>query len=605
VAKGVFNMIIQQYSVNQQPIQTLLTWALSGEIAIPEIQRPFVWDASKVRDLMDSLYHGYPIGYLITWQNPNVKLKNGSIASGKRILIDGQQRVTALMVALLKQEVINKDYRKRRIKIAFHPIERKFEVYNPAIEKDKTWIPDIADIFDPKFRMIKTVKDYCERNNYENEDEINDRLDFLRGIINNPIGMIDLDSNLDIETVTEIFIRINSAGIVLSQADFAMSKIAVNESYGGNTLRKAIDYFCHLAIAPDFHEQLKEIDQEFVNTDYFVKMSWLRNENDDLYDPSYTDMLRVAFTSEFQRGRLQNLVALLSGRNFETRTYEESIVEESFSKLRSGILNYMNETHFKQLVMIFRSAGFVERSMIRSQNAINFAYILYLTMKKQKEKPAVIESLVRKWFVLSILTSRYSASPESQFDFDIRRIQESGAQVYIKNVINAELSDAFWNFGLPQQMDTSVASSPSFNVFLAAQVKMVDKGFLSRDITVSDLVTHKGDIHHIFPRAYLKKFGLQRGRYNQIANYVITQSEINIAIRDKSPSQYMKEVFDQCNGGGLKYGGITSKQDLLENMKMNCIPEGIEEMKIDEYDLFLNKRRELMAQKIKTYFQSL
>jgi len=598
-------MIIQQYSVNQQPIQTLLTWALSGEIAIPEIQRPFVWDASKVRDLMDSLYHGYPIGYLITWQNPNVKLKNGSIASGKRILIDGQQRVTALMVALLKQEVINKDYRKRRIKIAFHPIERKFEVYNPAIEKDKTWIPDIADIFDPKFRMIKTVKDYCERNNYENEDEINDRLDFLRGIINNPIGMIDLDSNLDIETVTEIFIRINSAGIVLSQADFAMSKIAVNESYGGNTLRKAIDYFCHLAIAPDFHEQLKEIDQEFVNTDYFVKMSWLRNENDDLYDPSYTDMLRVAFTSEFQRGRLQNLVALLSGRNFETRTYEESIVEESFSKLRSGILNYMNETHFKQLVMILRSAGFVERSMIRSQNAINFAYILYLTMKKQKEKPAVIESLVRKWFVLSILTSRYSASPESQFDFDIRRIQESGAQVYIKNVINAELSDAFWNFGLPQQMDTSVASSPSFNVFLAAQVKMVDKGFLSRDITVSDLVTHKGDIHHIFPRAYLKKFGLQRGRYNQIANYVITQSEINIAIRDKSPSQYMKEVFDQCNGGGLKYGGITSKQDLLENMKMNCIPEGIEEMKIDEYDLFLNKRRELMAQKIKTYFQSL
>jgi len=423
-------MIIQQYSVNQQPIQTLLTWALSGEIAIPEIQRPFVWDASKVRDLMDSLYHGYPIGYLITWQNPNVKLKNGSIASGKRILIDGQQRVTALMVALLKQEVINKDYRKRRIKIAFHPIERKFEVYNPAIEKDKTWIPDIADIFDPKFRMIKTVKDYCERNNYENEDEINDRLDFLRGIINNPIGMIDLDSNLDIETVTEIFIRINSAGIVLSQADFAMSKIAVNESYGGNTLRKAIDYFCHLAIAPDFHEQLKEIDQEFVNTDYFVKMSWLRNENDDLYDPSYTDMLRVAFTSEFQRGRLQNLVALLSGRNFETRTYEESIVEESFSKLRSGILNYMNETHFKQLVMILRSAGFVERSMIRSQNAINFAYILYLTMKKQKEKPAVIESLVRKWFVLSILTSRYSASPESQFDFDIRRIQESGAQVY-------------------------------------------------------------------------------------------------------------------------------------------------------------------------------
>jgi len=598
-------MIIQQYSVNQQPILTLLTWALSGEIAIPEIQRPFVWDASKVRDLMDSLYHGYPIGYLITWRNPNVKLKNGSIASGKRILIDGQQRVTALMVALLKQDVIDKDYRKKRIKIAFQPLERRFEVYNPAIEKDKTWIPDIADIFDPKFRLHKTIGDYLARNDHINEDELYGSLDTLKGIINNPIGMIDLDANLDIETVTEIFIRINSAGIVLSQADFAMSKIAVNESYGGNTLRKAIDYFCHLAISPDFYEQLKEIDQEFVKTDYFMRMSWLRNENDDLYDPSYTDMLRVAFTSEFQRGRLQNLVALLSGRNFETRTYEESIAEESFAKLRTGILNYINENHFKQLVMILRSAGFADRSMIRSQNAINFAYTLYLTMRKQKENPALIESLVRKWFVLSILTSRYSGSPESQFDVDIRRIQESGAQSFIENVINAELSDAFWNFGLPQQMDTSVASSPSFNVFLAAQVKMLDKGFLSRDITVNDLVTHKGDIHHIFPRAYLKKFGLQRGRYNQIANYVMTQSEINIAISDKPPSQYIKEVFEQCNGGGLKYGGITSKDELVNNLKMSCIPEGIMEMGIDEYDLFLSKRRELMAQKIKAYFQSL
>jgi hypothetical protein len=217
----------------------------------------------------------------------------------------------------------------------------------------------------------------------------------------------------------------------------------------------------------------------------------------------------------------------------------------------------------------------------------------------------VIESLVRKWFVLSILTSRYSASPESQFDLDIRNIHDLGATTYIHNVINAELSDAFWNFGLPQQMNTSVASSPSFNVFLAAQVKLQDKGFLSRDITVHDLIMHKGDVHHIFPREYLKKFGLQRGRYNQIANYAITQSEINIAIGAKSPSQYFKELFDQCNGGGLKYGGITDKAELLENLKMNCIPEGIEKMQVDDYDSFLTGRRELMAQKIKTYFQSL
>jgi len=598
-------MIIQQYSVNQHPIQTLLTWVQSGEIAIPEIQRPFVWNAAKVRDLMDSLYRGYPIGYLIAWRNPNVKLKDGTISAGKRILIDGQQRVTALMAALLGEQVINKSYRKGRITIAFHPVERKFEVSNPAIKKDKTWIPDIAEVFAPDFKILQAVDDYCQRNELKNKDEIHESIESLKGIVNNPIGLIELNSNLDIETVTEIFIRINSAGVVLGQADFAMSKIAVNESYGGNKLRKAIDYFCHLAVAPEFYEQLVEIDKDFSQTEYFKKMVWLKNENDDLYDPSYTDMLRVAFTSEFKRGRLQDLVALLSGRNFETREYEESIAEESFKLLRLGVMDFMNENHFKKFVMILRSAGFVDSSMIRSQNAINFAYILYLTLREQKMHQAKIGSLVRKWFVLSVLTSRYSGSPESQFDFDIRQVHDLGAEVYIQNVINAELSDAFWEFGVPQQMNTSVASSPSFNVFLAAQVKMQDKGLLSKDITVHDLIVHKGDVHHIFPREYLKKFGFNRGRYNQIANYTMTQSEINIAIGAKPPARYFKEILDQCNGSGLKYGGITSKKDLYANLKMNCIPKSIFDMDVDDYERFLEKRRNLMAQKMKNYFSKL
>ncbi len=597
-------MVIQQYSVNQHPIQTLLTWVQTQAVAIPEIQRPFVWDATKVRDLLDSLYQGYPIGYLIAWQNPNVKLKDGTNSVGKRILIDGQQRVTALMAALLGQKVVTKDYRRIRIAIAFHPLEKRFEVTNPAIRKDRSWIPDVSAIFRPDFKLMQTVKSYCESNSIENEDEIFESLESLKGIVNNPIGLIELNSNLDIETVTEIFIRINSAGSVLSQADFAMSKISVNEAYGGNNLRKAIDYFCHLAIAPEFYQQLQEVDEDFTRTDYFSRMSWLKSENDDLYDPSYTDMLRVAFTSKFKRGRLQDLVALLSGRNFETREFEEEISERSFNLLKTGVMDFMNENNFKKFIMILRSAGFIDSSMIRSQNSINFAYIMYLTLREMNCDQAEIESLVRKWFVLSILTSRYSGSPESTFDYDIRRIHENGKS-YIQSVFSAELSDAFWEVGLPQQMNTSVASSPSFNVYLAAQVKLKDKGFLSRDICVEDLVSLKGDVHHIFPREYLKKRGFTKGKYNQIANYAMTQSEINIAISSKPPSQYLTEALDQCNGGGLKYGGITRKDEMLENWKMNCIPENIVNMTIDDYEEFLEERRYLMAQKIKMYFSVL
>ena len=113
-----------------------------------------------------------------------------------------------------------------------------------------------------------------------------------------------------------------------------MSKIAANESYGGNLLRKAIDYFCHLAVAPEILGHIEKGDKAFAESEFLPKMRWLKDVNDDIYDPTYTDMLRVAFTSEFRRGKLQDLVALLSGRNFETKQYEEVIAEESFARLK-------------------------------------------------------------------------------------------------------------------------------------------------------------------------------------------------------------------------------------------------------------------------------
>jgi len=598
-------MLIQKFSVNHHPIQTILTWISSNEIAVPEIQRPFIWNAIKVRDLIDSLYNGYPIGYLIVWQNPHVKLKDGSSSIGKRILIDGQQRVKALMAAILGKELINSDYQKKRITIAFNPIESKFEVLNTTIQKDKRWISDISKVFSPEYKILNAVDEYCSYNNDVKKEDILESIDSLKSIINIPIGLIDLNSDLDIEEVTEIFIRINSSGIVLNQADFAMSKIAVDEKYGGNILRKAIDYFCHLAKKPEFYSQLVELDKEFTETDYFKKMIWLKDEKDDLYDPSYTDMLRVSFTTKFKRGKLQDLVALISGRDFETRQYKEEIVEESFNKLKEGILEFMNENNFKKFVMIIKSAGFIENFMIRSQNAIDFTYILYLTLRDKNIPQAKIESLVRKWLVLSILKGRYSASPESQFDIDIRRLNELDPEQYIQSVIEAELPDSFWDVSLPQQMDTPVAFSPEFYVFLAAQVKMDDKGFLSRDIKVQDLISLKGDVHHIFPKDYLKKFGYERNMYNQIANYAIAQSEINIAIGNKAPKDYFRELLKQYETGILKYGAINNIDELYNNLEAHCIPKSIFDSLAENYEDFLKERRKLMAQKIKTYFKML
>lgn len=593
------------YSVNQFPVSIILSWVISNEIAIPEIQRPFVWNSIKVRDFIDSLYRGYPVGYLIVWRNPNVRLKDGSISAGKKILIDGQQRVSALMAALLGREIVDKDYRKKRIYIAFHPEKEIFDVTDASIRRDRSWIPDIAEIFSPNFRMLHLLKDYCAQNEGVDEDFIHDRIESLQGIVNNSIGLIELNSDLSIDAVTDIFIRINSQGVELNQADFAMSKIASDEVHNGNILRKAIDYFCHLAVDPSFYNQLREVDQEFVQTEYFNKMAWLKDEIDDLYDPSYSDMLRTVFTYEFKRGKLQDLVALLSGRNFETQTYEESIVEDSFRKLDEGIKTFINENNFKKFLLILRSAGFISSSLITSQNLVNFTYALYLTLKEASINPAKIESLVRKWFVFSALTGRYSESPETRFDYDIRNITQGNPEEYIQRAIEAELAENFWELSLPQQMNTSSANSPYFNVFLAAQVKNNDKGFLSKDILVKDLIELKGDVHHVFPKEYLKQHGYNRGIYNQIANYVMVQNEINIEISSKPPSLYLKEILEQCRSGQLKYGGIDSEEELMKNLESHCIPTEIFDMDYSNYNEFLEKRRRLMAKKIQTYFSQL
>jgi hypothetical protein len=591
---------MQKYQVNQTLIEGLLSAVKSGEIAIPEIQRPFVWDSTKVRDLMDSLYQGFPVGYLITWRNPDVRLKDGKMSDGKKILIDGQQRVTALTAAILGEYVVDKTYQRIKIKVAFNPVLEKFEVQNPAILKDKVWLPDISQTINGD--LFEIAEQYFELNPDVDKKQVRNALTNLVNIPKKQIGLIDLEHELDIETVTEIFIRINSKGVVLSQADFAMSKIASNDTYEGNILRKAIDYFCHLAIAPEFFKHIVDNDEAFTKTDFFQKMQWLKTENEDLYDPDYTDLIRVAFTSQFNRGRLSDLVSLLSGRNFESRTYEDEIAEQSFASLKRGVLNFINETNFKRFLMIIKSAGFISPKMIRSQNAVNFAYILYLKLREMQVSSVKIESHVRKWFVYSILTGRYSGSPESFFDYDIKQIAHKSFDEYIKEKEDGELSDAFWTAALPQQLDTSVASSPYFHVFLASQVKANDKGFLSRDVLVGDLISLRGDIHHLFPKDYLKKYGLDRSKYNQIANYVYMQSEINIKVGNKAPRDYMATIKEQISSNQLTLSGIAHESELYSNLRSNCIPESIIEMDIENYQDFLHQRRLLMAEKLKEYY---
>lgn len=598
---------MSNYNVNNSTINNLLSWIAQEEIAIPEIQRPFVWKASKVRDLIDSLYKDYPVGYIITWQNPDVRLKDGSVSRGKKILIDGQQRVTALMAAISGLEVLDINYRKKKIRISFNPIEEKFEVLNPAITKDPKWIPDISSAFDNDFDLFGFIEKYCLANPLITKGDLNKTMQNLLKIKYNTLGIIELSHNLDIETVTEIFIRINSAGVVLSQADFAMSKITSNDQYGGPTIRKTIDYFSNLMKNPEVFENIEKNDIDFIKLPHFKKLKWLKNYHTNIYEPGYSDLLRVSFTYKYKRGKISDLVSLLSGRDFETRENRDDIVEASFEMLEEGVMSFIDETNFKRFIMIVKSTGIIHHSLVRSQNVLNFAYSLFLLLREMKIEGNTINRVVRKWIVLSILTGRYSSSPESQFDFDIKRFAATDDPLgLLKNIEEGVLSEAYWDNVLISRLDSSVRSSPYFILFLMSQVVANDVSFLSKSITIQHLIEERGDIHHIFPKKYLQSNGYNRqGMYNQIGNYVFIEQVINLKIKDQSPESYMRIVENQCNNEELKIGELNNLSDLKENMKMNAIPVSLFNLKAANYEEFLVDRRKLMADKIKTYYQNL
>lgn len=594
---------LMQYSVN-----AILGLIEAEDFVIPEIQRPFVWKRSQVRDLIDSLYNGYPTGYIITWKNPDVKTKDGGKANGKKVLIDGQQRITALMAAISGKEVLDDDFNKERIKIAFNPLAndetKRFAVQDASHLKDKKWIPDISILFSTGFKQRAFENEYAKNNPDVDLDELSEVLTKLKSIANRQIGVIELDATLDIDEVTEIFIRINSKGTSLSQSDFVMSKMAADSVHNGSLMRKTVDYFCHLAVKPDFYSHLVN-DEEFQNSKYADKIKWLANDYDDIYAPDYGDMLRVSFMHQFKRGKLADLVSLLSGRDFVTKEFRDDIVEESYKKLDDGIMNFINKYNFSQFIMAIKGAGFVSGKLLNSKMTVDFAYTLYLMLLADPQIPnAQIKRYVQKWFVLSTLTSRYIGSPETQMDRDMRNIAEKGFLQFLSEVEASSLSETFWNVTLPQNLETSSVNSPAFNIFLAAQINQNCNSLLMRGTKVNDLITVSGDVHHIFPKEYLKKNGVTtKTKYNQVANYIYLDTQVNKAISDDAPAVYFSKVKEQCATKNIVLGNIAEEKLLYENLADNCIPDNIFEMRIDDYDVFLQERRKLMSRLIQRYYE--
>ena len=591
------------YKITQYSVSTILGYVENSQIAIPEIQRPFVWKGQEVRDLIDSLYEGYPIGYLIVWQNSQVRIRGFGKGGTKKILIDGQQRVTALMAALLGREVLDSQYRSHRIKIAFYPLaqpgEEKFAVSDASYEDKPGWIPDISVLFRRDFSFRKFEKEYKEKNPDLDTSLLEAAIDRLKGIVKHQVGVIELSFLLDIDVVSEIFIRINLQGKPLNQEDFAMSKISVNEQYDGDLIRNCIDYFCHLIKEPSFMTILKANEKEFMETEYGRLLGWLQKGEELLYVPSYSDVLKVVLIAGFGKSKIGDLVNLLSGKTkdktFARGEVSQKVAKEAFETLGRGVRAFVSEENYKGFLKALRRAGYTSERLLYSQAVLNYCYAMYLLMDMEGLPSDKKESLMGRWMTMCLITGHYQSAPDTVVMKDYKEIREAGMESYLRQIEELRLGEEFFASVLPEKFTSTTARTAPYLAYLAAQTASGTLSLYSGENTVGGLYAAKAEAYQILPKAYLEKCGFKtRETYGQVANLTYISKEVKAIVRRKSPADYREELEKQL-----------SAEEIQASLAANDIPENIFDADAGSVPEILAERRRKMARKIQNHYYSL
>lgn len=563
-----------------------------GDIALPDIQRPFVWSNAKVRDLFDSMYRGFPVGYFLFWENTNetgvkqigVGTKQHNTAA--RLIVDGQQRLTSLYAVFRGQKVLDADYKERQIEISFRPRDGKFDVADAAIRRDPEWIPNISELWANGKSSYTLVKEFLakvrEKSELTDEEEevIAHNLDRLFDLRKYPFTALEIAASVDEEQVADIFVRINSEGVKLNQADFILTLLSVFWEDG----RRELETFCRAS------RNVVSSGSQASPFNHFIQ-------------PDPDQLLRVAVAFGFGRGRLKSVYQILRGKDPETGLYTAERRNEQFDVLKVAQESVLNLTNWHQFLSALIGAGFRSREMISSNNALLFSYAFYLMGRVRYQVPEhVLQKAIGRWFFASSLTGRYTSSPETILDADLARfrsIKDGDAFLAVlENILSSELTNDFWEITLPASLDSSSARNPELFAYVAAQNKLGAPVLFSHK-TVPDLIdpaiqSKKKALerHHLFPRAYLERNGVtERRMINQMANYALLEWPDNLEISDDDPKDYVPAVAERF-----------SDPEWQVMHELHALPSGWETM---TYDEFLEQRRKLMASIIRRGYEKL
>lgn len=570
----------------------LLHYIEIGDIGLPDIQRPFVWSNAKVRDLFDSMYRGFPVGYFLFWENQSatgtkaigVREKQHSVPN--KLIVDGQQRLTSLFAVFRGHKVLDEDYKERQIEVAFRPRDGKFEVADAPIRKDPEWISNISTIWSsgkPSYQMVKSFLKQLEAKGALDEleeERISHNLDRLFDLQKYPFTALEIAASVDEEQVADIFVRINSEGVRLNQADFILTLMSVFWDDG----RKALETFCRES------RQAPAPGSAASPFNHFLQ-------------PDPDQLLRVAVALGFQRGRLKSVYQVLRGKDLDTGIFSAERREEQFTILRETQAEVLNLTHWHQFLSCLIGAGFRSGEMISSQNALLYAYAFYLIGRIRFKVPEhQLQKLIGRWFFASSLTGRYTSSPETIMDGDLNRFKgvKDAAEfaTVLENIMASELTNDFWSVTLPANLDSSSARNPELFAYTASQNRLNAPVLFSHK-KVSDLIDpalkmkkKSLERHHLFPRAWLESKAVSDlKQINQLANFALLEWPENIDISDTPPFEYLPKIRSRF-----------SAEEWERMSRLHALPEGWENL---AYDTFLIERRKLMAAIIRLGFESL
>ena len=579
-------------------VADLLSDVKNGRIGLPDLQRPFVWQDNKVRELLDSMMKGYPIGYIMLWASPidyeNTRHigehDNKMYKSPDDLVIDGQQRLTALLAAMYGVAIKDKNYNERNIRISFNPLTRDFAVWSPAFERDPEWISEISTVFAAdkehnisKLRkaFIKTANEGRVKNNKpelteDEEDLIEENINDLLNLGIYSLPTLKINSKADEEDVANIFVRVNSGGHNLTEKNFIETLIAVYD----NEVHDKINQFCAESRIPANGTSYNQILP---------------------VDPSH--LIRMAVGVGFRRARLRYAYMLLRGKNLKTGEITQNVREENLAIFKKSLDMVTNLNNWHAFMNLFASSGYLKGSLVSSSNAVVFSYVLYLIGKNDfKVSSLALQKIIRKWIFMSTITGFYTGSTESEVEkqfADLRDVHNADEFVaYLDSVISNRFTDDYFEYSLPAELNSSSATSPAWYGYVAA-INVLGTPMLFSTAPLSQYFVlgtsgdkNSVDRHHIFPKNYLKEIGYDNDRdRNQIANFTYLDYATNIDISDTPPAEYVGRYREKLGEEGYKLA-----------CAQNALPENFEQL---SYPDFLVQRRLLMAQIVKKAYAEL